>query len=96
MSRNLTIDQRAALYDAIADMARIRGQVVLIDRYHDGAIVAVGGERQTSDGANMATAVSLAAHRLGLQSDPLPHERTHADHFREHTTVLPDDPRSDE
>jgi hypothetical protein len=76
MSRNLSIDHRAALYDAIADMARIRGQVVLIDRHHDGALVAVGGERQTSDGETMELAVTLAAHRLGLQADPMPRRDT--------------------
>jgi hypothetical protein len=76
MSRNLSIDHRAALYDAIADMARIRGQVVLIDRHHDGALVAVGGERQTSDGVDLETAVCLAAHRLGLHADPMPRRDT--------------------
>jgi hypothetical protein len=60
----------AALLRALLDAARIRGQVVLVDRYHDGCIVCVGGERQTSEGRDMREAIAVACTRIGLDPEP--------------------------
>jgi hypothetical protein len=60
----------AALWRAARDLTRIHGQLVMIDRHQDGALVAVGGERQTSDGVTLDDALSLAAHRVGLDAEP--------------------------
>lgn len=65
----LTIAEKACLYDAIADMARIRGLVTIIDRLGS-SLVAVGGEHQTSEGETTAQAVSAAAWKMGLDSTP--------------------------
>ena len=61
----------AALWRAARDLARLHGTVLLIDRM-DCAIVAVGGERQTSEGSALSTALILAARRCGIDAEPLP------------------------
>ena len=61
----------AALWRAARDLARIHGQVVMIDRL-DTALVAVGGERQTSDGVTLDDAMYRIANRLGLDASPPP------------------------
>ena len=61
----------AALWRAARDLARIHGQVVMIDRL-DTALVAVGGERQTSDGVTLDDAMFRIANRLGLDASPPP------------------------
>lgn len=60
----------AALWRAARDLARLHGSVWLLDRLSDGALVAVGGERQTSEGVTLDDALSLAAHRVGLDAEP--------------------------
>lgn len=62
----------AALWRAARDLARLHGSVWLLDRLSDGAIVAVGGERQTSEGSALSTALILAARRCGIDAEPLP------------------------
>lgn len=62
----------AALWRAARDLARLHGSVWLLDRLSDGALVAVGGERQTSDGVTLDSALILAARRVGLDAEPLP------------------------
>ena len=61
----------AALWRAARDLARLHGQVVMIDRL-DTALVAVGGERQTSDGVTLDDAMFRIANRLGLDASPPP------------------------
>jgi len=62
----------AALWRAARDLARIHGQVVMIDRHQDGALVAIGGERQTTEDSDMDRALICAARRLGIDAEPLP------------------------
>lgn len=62
----------AALWRAARDLARIHGSIMMIDRHHDGALVAVGGERQTSDGVTLDDAMFRIANRLGLDASPPP------------------------
>jgi len=62
----------AALWRAARDLARIHGQVVMIDRHQDGALVAIGGERQTTEDSDMDRALIFAARRLGIDAEPLP------------------------
>jgi hypothetical protein len=59
----------AALWRAARDLARLHGTVLLLDRM-DCAIVAVGGERQTSDGVTLDDAMFRIANRLGLDASP--------------------------
>ena len=61
----------AALWRAARDLARIHGSIMLIDRL-DTALVAVGGERQTSDGVTLDDAMFRIANRLGLDASPPP------------------------
>lgn len=61
----------AALWRAARDLARLHGTVMLIDRL-DTALVAVGGERQTSGGVTLDSALALAARRLGIDAEPPP------------------------
>lgn len=61
----------AALWRAARDLARLHGSVWLLDRL-DTALVAVGGERQTSDGVTLDSALILAARRVGLDASPPP------------------------
>lgn len=61
----------AALWRAARDLARLHGTVLLLDRM-DCAIVAVGCERQTSEGSALSTALILAARRCGIDAEPLP------------------------
>jgi hypothetical protein len=60
----------AALWRAARDLARLHGSVWLLDRLSDGAIVAVGGERQTSEGVTLDDAMYRIANRLGLDAAP--------------------------
>ena len=60
----------AALWRAARDLARLHGSVWLLDRLSDGALVAVGGERQTSEGVTLDDAVYRIANRLGLDASP--------------------------
>ena len=64
----------AALWRAARDLARLHGTVMLIDRL-DTALVAVGGERQTSGGVTLDSALELAARRCGIDAEP-PHPLT--------------------
>lgn len=59
----------AALWRAARDLARLHGSVWLLDRL-DTALVAVGGERQTSDGVTLDDAMFRIANRLGLDASP--------------------------
>lgn len=61
----------AALWRAARDLARLHGSVWLLDRL-DTALVAVGGERQTSDGVTLDDAMFRIANRLGLDASPPP------------------------
>ena len=61
----------AALWRAARDLARLHGTVMLLDRL-DTALVAVGGERQTSDGVTLDDAMFRIANRLGLDASPPP------------------------
>lgn len=62
----------AALWRAARDLARIHGSVMLIDRHQDGALVAIGGERQTTEDRDMDRALIFAARRLGIDAEPRP------------------------
>jgi hypothetical protein len=70
MAAPLTLEERAALWDAVQDMARIHGQVILIDRLDGGAICSVGGARQTSDATDTVHAVIEAGRKLGIDAVP--------------------------
>ena len=59
----------AALWRAARDLARLHGSVWLLDRL-DTALVAVGGERQTSEATTLDGALALAARRLGIDAEP--------------------------
>ena len=61
----------AAMWRAVRDLARISGQVVLVDRI-DTALVLVGGDRQTSEGRCLDDACAVACHRMGLDCEPVP------------------------
>jgi len=65
------IDPDSLRWRQLRDMARTRGQVVVLDRLDDGVIVMVGGERQTSEGASLEEAFEIAARRCGLHEQRL-------------------------
>lgn len=61
----------AALWRAAREMTRRYGIAVLVDRI-DSAMVAIGGERRTTDGFDLDHALAESARLHGIDAEPLP------------------------